>query len=234
MLKRSIIVTDLTRFKNNEIYCIAGIDSANGQCIRPWPYLAAAECERLKILPGAILTGTFASIPNLIGPHQEDATYRDLQFEGTCTSDQFKWALEVGLFGSVEEGFQISLANDQKNVPLNHKLGRSIITIQIKPDDVELVEDAYKPGRIKLHLTDGSGRDFRYLPITDLGFYRHAMATYKKAGDLKSLNTFIRRQEKAHVRIGLGRNWDQRPGYWMQVNGIYTFPEYHREIRSYR
>ncbi|WP_143053094.1 dual OB domain-containing protein [Nitrosovibrio tenuis] len=226
-------MTDFTRFKNGQRVCIAGTDIVTGQCVRPWPYLAPAECERLQILPGTILTGTFNPIPHLTGPHQEDTSHIDLHGDGACTSDQFKWALEAGLFSSIERGFEINLAVDQKHIPLDHKLGRSIITIRIKPANIELEEDAYSPGRIKLHLTDGSGRNFRYLPITDLGFYRHAM-THQKAGDLESLNSFIYKQEEVYIRIGLSRNWDQRPGYWMQVNGIYTFPNYHREIRSLR
>jgi hypothetical protein len=232
MPTRSIIVTDLTRFNNDQIVCIAGTDIESGLCVRPMPYLEKTECESLQILPGAILTGVLTPVPNLVGPHQEDAAYESLQFEGPCTSDQFKDALQAGLFNSISEGFEIDLTADQKHVPLGHEVERSIITIQVDPANIDLVEDAYNPGRIKLHLVDGSGRSFRYLPITDLGFYQHAMA-HQEAGDLESLNTFLHEQEEVYVRIGLSRNWEKRPGYWMQVNGIYTFPDYHQEIRSY-
>jgi hypothetical protein len=232
MAKRSIIVTDLTRFKGERTVCIAGADIESGKCIRPMPYLETAVCEGLHILPGAILKGAFTPIKHLSGPHQEDSNYEDLKFSGACTSDQFRLALEAGLFNNIGEGFEIDLAHGQKSVPLGHPVGRSIITIQVAPADIDLVEDAYNPGRIKLHMIDGSGQSFRYLPITDLGFYRHAMA-HHEAGDLESVNEFIHEQEEVYMRIGLSRNWDQRPGYWMQVNGIYTFPEYHQEIRSY-
>lgn len=230
MLARSIIVTDLTRFTNESSVCVAGIDVASGQCIRPMPYLATSICQKLKILPGAILTGTFTPIPNLTGPHQEDTNHKDLRFNGPCTSDQFKNALAVGLFNSIGEGFEIDLAVDQKYVPIDHNLGRSIITIRVEPTDIDLIEDIYNPGRIKMHLADGSGRSFRYLPITDLGFYRHAMA-HHKTDDLESLNSFIHEQEEIYIRIGLGRSWNNV--YWMQVNGVYTFPGYLSEIRSY-
>jgi hypothetical protein len=232
MPTRSIIVTDLTRFTNDQIVCIAGTDTVSRLCVRPMPYLEKTACERLQILPGAILTGVFTPTPNLVGPHQEDTTYESLHFDGPCTSDQFKDALQAGLFNSISEGFEIDLTTDQKHIPLDHELGRSIITIRVDPANIDLVEDAYNPGRIKLHLIDGSGHSFRYLPITDLGFYRHAMA-HQEIGDLENLNAFLHEQEEVYMRIGLSRNWDKRPGYWMQVNGIYTFPEYHQDIRSY-
>lgn len=79
---RQIVVTDLTRFKNEQLVCIAGIDLSNGQCIRPMPYLARAECQRLNILPGAILSGVFSPATQVSGPHQEDMNYSNLLFRG--------------------------------------------------------------------------------------------------------------------------------------------------------
>jgi hypothetical protein len=233
MPTRSIIITDLTRFKkDNPDVCIAGSDVNTGECIRPVPYLTEARCQELNILPGAILTGEFIRMPDVEGPHQEDHSCTNLQFDGTCTSDAFKTALQANLFDSVSNGFEVDLAPGQKSLPLNHVLDRSIITLQLEPADIVLVEDEYNPGRIKVHFTDGAGHSFRYLPITDLGFYRHAMAHHSD-DDLDSLNDFIHAQEELYIRLGLTRYWVERSGYWMQVNGIYTFPNYHQEIRSY-
>lgn len=232
MPSRKIVVTDLTRFQNDQMVCIAGIDVDNGECIRPMPYLETSICQKLKILPGAILTGDFTAAPNLDGPHQEDMNYKNLQFHGASTSDQFKSALNSGLFKSVEEGFEIKLSPDQKHIPLGHKLTRSIITIKIKPTDIDIVEDEFNVGRIKLHLADSSGHVFKYLPITDLGFYRHAIK-HHESGDLESLNAFLKNQDEIYIRVGLPRNWPKRPGYWMQINGIYTFPKFNEKIRSY-
>jgi hypothetical protein len=38
------------------------------------------------------------------------------------------------------------------------------------------------------------------------------------------------------MRIGLSREYtatDNRNGYWLQANGIYTFPHFHEGIRGY-
>jgi len=45
------------------------------------------------------------------------------------------------------------------------------------------------------------------------------------------INNFIRQQDTVYLRIGLGREY--QGGFWLQVNGIYTFPNYDTEIRSY-
>ena len=50
-----IIVTDLTRFNNPSIVCMAGIREGATQCVRPMPYLERSECERVGIFPGSIL-----------------------------------------------------------------------------------------------------------------------------------------------------------------------------------
>jgi len=232
---RKIIITDLTRFQNKEIVCTAGTDMSSGACVRPMPYLRAAECERLQILPGAILRGELVAQNCLVGPHQEDASYSKLRFEGPSSSEEFEAALEAGLHNSTEEGFEIELAVGQKHVPVGHPVMRSIITLEVDPGSVEIVEDRYKPGKTKIHFMDGSGREFRYLPITDLGLHRYA-ETHRAAKDLARLNTFIREQPKAYLRVGLSRAWNNGTinGYWMQVNGVYTFPDFFKDIRSYR
>lgn len=41
-----IVITDLTRFSNSEIVCIAGINQETGECVRPLPYIKLAECKK--------------------------------------------------------------------------------------------------------------------------------------------------------------------------------------------
>ena len=118
---------------------------------------------------------------------------------------------------------------------MSHPVTRSIITISTSHANIEIVEDFYKPGKIKLNFTDQSGRDFKYIPITDLGFHDYAIQ-HHQSNDLNSLNSFIRAQSEVLLRLGLSGSYkapNGREGYWLQANGIYTFPDYHQEIRSY-
>lgn len=53
---------------------------------------------------------------------------------------------------------------------------------------------------------------------------------------LSDINNFISKQNIAYIRLGLSREYsspDGRNGYWLQVNGIYTFPDYNKNIRKF-
>lgn len=233
---KQIIITDLTRFSRDNIVCTAGTDTKSGACIRPMPYFARAMCEKLGILPGAILRGDFSPKKGLSGPHQEDAAYtpEKLFFVGPSSSGEFKAALESGLCGSVETGFEIDLGDGQKHIPVGHPIKRSIITLAADPESIEIAEDNY--GKTRIHFTDMSGKEFSYFPITDLGFHRYA-DSHRAAKKLKRVNSFVRAQPEVYLRLGLSRAWVNPQGingYWMQVNGVYTFPKFFEEIRSYR
>ncbi|HAB16479.1 MAG TPA: hypothetical protein DCE44_08515 [Verrucomicrobiales bacterium] len=235
-MKRSIIITDLTRFKaGNPHVCTAGIDRQTGECIRPMPYLPFTECTRLGILPGGILTGEFTAATSRTAPHTEDCNYQKLTFDGPCSGEEFRNVLVGSCFASVEAGFEVSLPAGEKVIPNSHQVQRSLITLKIAPSDVEIVEDSYKPGSIKLHFTDSSGRRHRFFPITDLGFYDYAQR-HRDSGALAELNIEIARQKEVFLRIGLSRSYRSpqgKEGFWMQANGFYTFPTVLRYIRSY-
>jgi len=230
-----IIITDLTRFSTPVDVCTAGTDMDTGKCIRPMPYLKMSKCVELEILPGAILKGDFKAKTGLRGPHQEDSEYSILKYLGPCSSAEFERALCAGLYGDIEQGFEIALKQGQKHVPPNHKISRSIITIEVDPKSIEVVEDGFKPGKVKVHFVDSTGRQFKYMAITDLGFFRYA-ESHRATKALASLNAFVTTQPKAYLRIGLARlhKIGETEGYWMQVNGIYTFPDFFKDIRSYK
>lgn len=229
-----IIITDLTRFANQNIVCIAGINPTTNECIRPMPYLSTSECHRLNILPGAILSGKFTQIP-CTDPHTEDRNYQGrLRFKGPCSAEAFSTVLKASESPNTEEGFSVEIPHGQKYIPDTTPPQKSIITLSVEPCEFRIVPDSYKPGKIKVIFSDKSGREFRYLAITDLGFYSYAESN--RGDDFSNLNSFIHSQSEIYVRLGLGRVYkspDGRNGFWMQVNGIYTFPEYLGEIRCY-
>ncbi len=235
-MKRSIIITDLTRFKpGNPEVCTAGIDRATGECIRPMPYLTFTRCVELGILPGGILNGEFDFVPNRTAPHTEDCNYTELTFDGPSSGKEFRNVLVGSCFASVEAGFQVSMPTGEKVIPTDNQVQRSIITLQVRPQDVEIVENSFTPGSIRLHFTDSSGRHYRFFPITDLGFFDYAQR-HRDSGSLAALNREIASQDEVFLRIGLSRKHKSpqgKEGYWMQANGIYTFPTVLRYIRSY-
>ena len=132
----------------------------------------------------------------------------------------------------MEDGFEIGLSAKQKHIPIGHPIERSIITIKVSPFDIKVVEDSYKPGKVKLHFEDQNGHNFRYMPISDLGFHVFAQ-NHREENRLHELNSFIQSQSEVYLRIGLSRSHTigTIEGYWIQVNGLYTFPKYYPELR---
>lgn len=230
-----MIVTDLTRFSTNENVCTAVIDVNTGECLRPRPYLKWERCKELGIHAGAILTGDLNFIKNPPRPHIEDSNYSKLTYHGSCDGDKFKKILDRSLCKSLSDGFGIPFTLDQKHIPTNQVANCSIVTIMVKPYNLNIHEDQYKPGKIKASFIDNSGHEFRYLSITDLGFHDYAKK-HQNDGELYKVINFIASQDEVYLRIGLSRAFqspDGRYGYWLQVNGIYTFPYFYQSIRHY-
>ena len=173
--KMKIIITDLTRFANQDIVCIAGINPETYECIRPMPYISKVTCQELNILPGAIIEGTFTKRDCSV-PHIEDRNSANLQFLGPCSSQQFKYLLENTSFKSVADGFNVILQSGQKYIPFDNPPDKSIITLALNPHQLKIVEDIYRPGELRVIFTDQAGMSFRYLSITDLGFFEYELA----------------------------------------------------------
>lgn len=232
---REVIITDLTRFSTDEKVCTAAIDIHTGECVRPMPYLKGARCAELNIQPGAILKGDLVIKRDAEGPHVEDAHYSRLTFVGPSTAVEFKRVLDISLSTSVGAGFGVQFVAGQKHIPAQTIAKCSIITICVDPQRLRIHEDDYKPGKIKASFVDGDGLSFSYLSITDLGFHDYAKR-HQRDGRLHEIQDFIREQDEVYLRVGLSRRFQPpggKDGYWLQVNGIYTFPDYFAEVRSY-
>jgi hypothetical protein len=231
-----IIITDLTRFSKPEKVCIAGINTTTGECIRPLPYILYERCKELNILPGSKLTGAFTQNNNRGNPHIEDNYYEELNYIGQSTSNEFYQVLNNSLFNSISQGFGYSFFEGGKVIPYTNSPQHSIITLKVSSSQIKVVKDSYNEGKIKLNFQDNDGKKYSYLPITDLGFYNYAMKHFNDDNFPDSLNSFIDSQNELYLRIGLSGRYkspDGKDGYWLQINGIYTFPNYDTEIRSY-
>jgi len=226
-----IAITDLTRFSNPDIVCIAGLDIESGECIRPLPYIETKKCEELNILPGNIIESNFTKV-NDEKPHTEDYNYNSLKRVGICSSDEFEEILKKDLVDTISNGFGYGFVEKGKVIPKEFAPDKSIITIKLITSNIEIVKDGFKKGKIRLNLLDNDGKRYSYLSITDLGFYNYAMRHYHDSDFPNLINNFIREQQSAYLRIGLGREY--QGGFWLQVNGIYTFPDFDKNVRSYK
>ncbi|OUD13883.1 dual OB domain-containing protein [Thioflexithrix psekupsensis] len=217
MPKRSIIITDLTKFKrDNPAICLAGIDVITGECVRPLPYLTQDFCKEHGIKPRVILSGEFLPVSNRQKPHLEDENYRldTLKIQGTLSAIQFKQLLDKSLSKNIISGFNMEkLPNEQKEakkIAPHPDLDKSIITI--KPIKIKIIKSDYEE-KYKLHLTDSTGINYPFLPIVDYYFTRDI-------NNCEEFNAALTDKE-IYLRVGLGRIYNDF--YWIQINGIYIF-----------
>lgn len=232
------IVTDLTRFKKgNPNACLAGIDPKTKQCVRPYPYRTMAEYQRLNIVPGVILSWELKNLATVRKPHVEDMDYGKLPtVKGPCSARAFEDVLSESLSPSIKKGFDGKVPENSKVIPTADPPSRSIITLRVNPKQIKIVRDKYNKEKIKFHFDDADGTHYSFLPITDLGFFNVAIARQAEPKYTDLFNEFIWGQKQVFLRIGLSRKFDHedgRSGYWIQVNGIYTFPEFITAVRTY-
>lgn len=240
-----IIVTDLTRFKNPDIVCLAGINPETGQCIRPMllkqenlEYLSFNSVRERKVIPGSWLEGNFAQIPNLQAPHLEDhSIISGLKMNGPSSGADFEQVLNNSSVTTIQTGFGSQPENRLYGLVKPPAL--SIITLKLTSPSMQFkltVDTGFNAVKFKAHITDGSGYRLSYLPVTDLGFSDHLVNIRKDDPTLAGLNAFLQSQTTLYVRIGLTRKFSATPdrdGYWVQVNGIYSFPNYRQDLRIY-
>ena len=229
-----IIITDLTRFKNQDLVCTAGV-ADDGMIIRPMPYLSSERCQELDIHPGGILEGEF-TMKNTAAPHVEDASFKDLTFNGACSKAEFKEALEKTCYATIADGFGVEIPVRDKCIPIESTPVRSLATIKVNPRSFSVVQNNFDPSKLKAHLSDGSGAELSFVGVTDRGFYDYSQQNPDDFRKVSELNQFIHAQDELYLRLGLSRAYqapDGRNGYWIQLNGIYTFPEKLEYIRCY-
>lgn len=237
----SIIITDLTRFRNDAIVCLSGVDPKDGKTYRPLPYLKREFCKQANILPGTKLEIQNGQLSSLKKPHTEDFFWSGAvpNNAGSVKSSEFESVLHMTAFKTICEGFDGKVPQDEKYIPYDDPPSRSLISIRIPPRKVEIVTDPYKAGNLKIHLEDNDGRRYSFLSLTDLCFFEYAKNNYGALGDIKKLNEYIHQKKYVFLRIGLSRVYapnqpnDPRHGFWIQVNGVYTFPDFLSEIRAY-
>lgn len=108
--------------------------------------------------------------------------------------------------------------------------------MKLNPKQFQVVQNKFDTETIKAHLTDGDGLRLSFLSITDLGFYVNVGQSSTRKISAQQITEFIQEQDVLYIRLGLGRKHkadDGREGYWMHINGIYTFPNYQKIVRTY-
>ncbi|MDX2078740.1 MAG: hypothetical protein SFZ02_20070 [bacterium] len=229
--KTLFLVTDVTHMHEGRV-CILGVDD-KFKTIRPDLPDRIHEGQLVLptgvIRPRAVFEMYFNPLEKLIPPHIEDMAW-DINQENKFLrmADENKWhnALEKTSFPSVKDIFGAMIHHSRSIVYKQGK--RSVGTIKMK----SLIyfryasNDNYGREGYRIGFTDESDANYPEMMITDLTFryYFHNLLktmTIKEA--VQSVENYLSKTD-CYLRIGLTREWSNH--HWLQVNGIYTFPDY--------
>ncbi len=240
-----IVVTDLTRFHNGDIVCLAGINPESGECIRPMrdnngrlDYFSFDSIKNSRVIPGSIIEGDFRPCKNPEPPHTEDhRAIGKVSVAGSATGAEFERILSESAYESIAGGFQSN--PDGRLFRQAQYPKKSIITLALRDPAHQFkltVSGNFGKTTFKAHIIDGAGLRVGWVPVTDLGFFVHLNEIIDDDPDLEKLNNFLWTQKTLFLRIGLGRPWGpsaEKFGCWLQLNGVYSFPNFRRDIRVY-
>jgi hypothetical protein len=238
-MKQPIAITDLTRMREPKV-CIAGY-AKDGTCIRPvvpfrgipeW-FLRKNDC--LIIRPFAVVELDFQRhMPE--APHTEDweiDRFHRRLVTAQLPEEKKRRLLERTSSDSVPDIFGAEIHDDLGFYVQAGEGSRSLGTIQ----PAEITALVYEPQAgdkwdYRIVFKDQAGQTYR-LAITDLT-YRHYL-DYGRVqlnyplDELTSRLTRVFNQRTTFLRIGLARLWEKFPDRcYLQVTGIYTFPDYLR------
>lgn len=226
---RRYIITDLTKFSNWKIVCVGLIDMDSRECLRPYgPYPSSKWVDEVNLQPGDILSGLVVRNSESFSPHIEDSTYGRLDYAGTATSNLFRQILADSLSNSVSDGFGYNFAGE-KYIPAEKNAKCSLITIKVSPSNLNIYQCKFKKSKLRVSFIDESGHSYERLSITDRGFPNYNIANSEKI-TVSEIQKIVSSQNEIFLRVGVGREHQpeqsKKNGYWLQVNGIYMFPEW--------
>lgn len=237
-MRQTITITDLTQMPLGNQVCVTGV-SNSGECIRPIcsggflkNYLYDSK-NRLVIRPRARIEFDFTeSKPD--PPHIEDKVFHPAHVvnHGLCSQIEWENILRNSSFKRVADIYD-GFIHDRIWVEPGANT-RSIGTLSNATEfNVQLPE---WEGRLRYRLSfkDNLGEVFDS-PISDLAFrelcYKSVIIDHRDRATVSNeLTSSIKNADRTYLRLGLARPFKisatTEPRCYLQVTGIYTFPDY--------
>ena len=236
-MQKTIVITDLTKMWGDGV-CIAGIDH-HSQCIRP--VLPGGVRRRhlyvgnmLVIRPRAKVKFDFNEVP-IKPPHMENFGFdpSSIKYQGSCADTEWETVLQESLFRSVHDIYDGLLQEGRWVAPgANTRSLGTVTQIQIREVRLEIQTGNR---RYRLYFTDAMGHQYDDVTISEMAFRAFSDAQANRLGSSIAASTYVknllRGADRLYLRLGLAGPWappNTSFGLrcWMQVTGIYTFPDY--------
>ena len=237
-MEREILITDLTAMGEDRV-CIAGIDR-QWNTIRPvfeWSVPTRSHLYRdgqVVIRPRAVVVMQLEPL-DAPAPHVEDWLWtRSHAARRLQMLDNERWRRVLQslaedcpppLFGAVLQ----PLGRDQNRVVLPGKATYSLATLRCARQSVLHIRERERGGfRFALSFFNDRGEAYQNIPVTDLALREWAYAGLRRGADARALahevTASLNAADEVYLRLGLGREYEDK--FWLQVNGIYSFPDW--------
>lgn len=234
-MRKRLIITDVTRMKENRV-CIFGIsEDENKEGIRLNGFTTEDYANENNIKPFNVIEFNLTKDNNAKPPHTEDWNLNLIYtptFVRTLSDKEQRKFLEEISYKSVKDVFGVEIHD---NKYLNEREGcRSIGTIKVE----NIISFEYYPNQ---HGTVGKKYDFRVtfcdqigqiydLPVVDLAFIKYCDNLENVGSEINTIVFNINETFKkslVFLRIGVARPFiSMYNRCYLQVSGIYTFPNY--------
>lgn len=189
--------------------------------------------EKLAICPRAKIKFDFHQVP-LKPPHIEDLGFdsNSISYQGFCDDAEWEAVLKASSFRSVQDIYDGCLQENRWMEPGANT--RSLGTVsQIQVTSVNLQEWSGER-RYRLCFTDQTGHQYDNVTVSDLAFRAFCDAELNRYSSPLSasqqITELLQSVNRLYLRLGLARPWlnpnTGKVGCWMQVTGIYSFPDY--------
>lgn len=241
-METRILITDLTAMQGDRV-CIAGVDG-NLQNIRPvLPQPGVLHDHlfyrnRVIVRPRAVLRLQLDPSINAEMPHVEDYDWHDpvppTSLEYLMEEARWRQILQRLAKESPQPLFGTGLKSHKD--ARNRKLKSSKATFSLTTIDVDQIyffdcqQDVFEKGKYRYRLSFRDDRQNSYddIPVTDLALQAWAVAQIRRGANPQTLSDWLSTQlqdaQQVFLRLGLGREF--RREFWLQVNGIYSFPDW--------
>lgn len=232
MIWTELLITDVTAMRDGRI-CFAGIDK-NLQNIRPvsprhfYREHLLLNSQNEVIRPRSVINLLLRPEPSSTPPHTEDHFWKNsesAEFLREVSPKNWCSILRSISCETVEEIFEISLERN-RNIPAGMG-SRSLGTLQSPV--IEHLTYRGRPDRdhqLRLAFCDRAGSRFD-LPITDLNltsYVKRLNKTIPLEQIAEILTTQFTQANHVWLRLGLTRPFQR--WCWVQINAIYTMPDY--------
>ncbi len=235
-MKTLLVVTDLTRMYHGHI-CIAGYDTQR-RPVRPVNYPQGIS-EASAVVGGRAVIYPFAVVecdllqPAPDPPHTEDYQFDplSLHYVRPAAEEKRQDVLSWSLFPTLADLFGQPILSDHGLYVRQGQGPRSLGTLQPKVVGKVTYQEG-EDGTWGYRIRFKDAQEWYALKITDLTFNYYAGWLRGRGCEPDQVAAGLTqtiRQGTPYLRIGLSRGWKKFPECcFLQVNGIYTFPDYLR------